>query len=92
MSRRYGEEVAMRAEAPDKAPSKFIWRGRIYTVLGVLGHWRETLAVTAGGSLRETAHEYYRLEVEAGTAGHRGVYDVRYDALKQTWILVRVWD
>lgn len=31
-------------EVPDEVPAAFIWRGRLYVVREVLGHWRERRA------------------------------------------------
>ena len=42
MVRRVGESVEVRvAGEPDDAPMSFLWRGRLYVVREVLGHWRE---------------------------------------------------
>lgn len=42
MARRVGESVEVRvAGDPDDAPMSFLWRGRLYVVRAVLGHWRE---------------------------------------------------
>lgn len=45
MTRRYGDSIDVRA-APDDAgaPEVFLWRGRLYVVQAVLGHWRERRA------------------------------------------------
>lgn len=37
MSRVYGEPVDVRVR--DGRPARFVWRGRLYTVLRVLEHW-----------------------------------------------------
>jgi hypothetical protein len=39
MARRVGEPVVVRQE--ESAPTAFLWRGRLYVVREVLGHWRE---------------------------------------------------
>jgi hypothetical protein len=39
MTRRYADPVDVRRE--DDAPSAFVWRGRLYSVRAVLGHWME---------------------------------------------------
>ncbi len=42
MARRVGESIEVRvAGDPDDAPMSFLWRGRLYVVRAVLGHWRE---------------------------------------------------
>lgn len=55
MSRRYADEVDVRAggasDAPH-APTAFVWRGRLYVVRAVLGHWRERRAWWAGSAAR----------------------------------------
>ena len=55
MVRRYEEPIEVRAGGsdinrdgvdcvPDPAPSAFLWRGRLYVVRDVIGHWRERKA------------------------------------------------
>ena len=60
MVRRYEEPIEVRAGAggagegvvdragdincPDPTPSAFLWRGRLYIVRDVIGHWRERRA------------------------------------------------
>lgn len=49
MARRYEDPVHVRLDAPDgtpgtEPPSSFLWRGRLYVVRAVLGHWRERRA------------------------------------------------
>ncbi len=55
MVRRYEEPIEVRAGAaavargdiacaPDPTPSAFLWRGRLYVVRAVIGHWRERRA------------------------------------------------
>jgi len=42
MTRRVGESIEVRvAGEPDDVPMSFLWRGRLYVVRAVLGHWRE---------------------------------------------------
>jgi hypothetical protein len=49
MVRRYAEPVLVRPEGSDgtagpEPPASFLWRGRLYVVRSVLGHWRERRA------------------------------------------------
>lgn len=48
MVRTYAEPVEVRpageGDAPGAAPASFLWRGRLYVVRDVLGHWRERRA------------------------------------------------
>lgn len=41
MARRVGEPIEVRVvgDDQDKAPTSFLWRGRLYVVREVLGHW-----------------------------------------------------
>jgi hypothetical protein len=43
MVRRYDEVIEVR-ETSTSGPAVFLWRGRIYAVRSVLGHWRERRA------------------------------------------------
>jgi hypothetical protein len=43
MVRRYDEVIEVR-ETSTSGPGHFLWRGRIYAVRSVLGHWRERRA------------------------------------------------
>jgi hypothetical protein len=50
MTRRYDEPVDVRRG--DEAPTEFLWRGRLYVVREVLGHWVETGAWWLGAAAR----------------------------------------
>lgn len=42
MARRVGEPIEVRVVGDqDNAPMSFLWRGRLYVVREVLGHWRD---------------------------------------------------
>ncbi len=43
MVRRYDEVIEVR-ETSSSGPAAFLWRGRLYAVRAVLGHWRERRA------------------------------------------------
>ena len=43
MVRRYDEVIEVR-ETSTSGPALFLWRGRVYSVRSVLGHWRERRA------------------------------------------------
>jgi Family of unknown function (DUF6504) len=44
MVRRYEDPVEVRQSPDDDRPGSFLWRGRLYVVRDVLGHWRERQA------------------------------------------------
>jgi hypothetical protein len=43
MVRRYDEVIEVR-ETSSSGPALFLWRGRVYAVRSILGHWRERRA------------------------------------------------
>jgi len=53
MTRRYADPVEVQRAVRDGqvVPASFMWRGRLYVVRGVLGHWweRRSWWATAGG-------------------------------------------
>lgn len=74
------------------APTEFLWRGRSYTVLQVLGHWREDAGWWRrpdGVPVQLERTDLWRVEAQNGKPT-RGVYELvrRGDA----WRLDRVWD
>jgi hypothetical protein len=90
------DEVADRAAADDPrgagAPTSFRWRGSSYTVLQVLGHWREDAGWWRrpdGVPVQLERTDLWRVEAQNGRPT-RGVYELvrRGDA----WRLDRVWD
>jgi hypothetical protein len=44
MVRRYEDPVEVRPTPDGEEPGSFLWRGRLYVVRDVLGHWRERRA------------------------------------------------
>jgi hypothetical protein len=53
MSHRVGDDVSVRVgEGAEPAPETFLWRGRLYLVREVLGHWRERRAWWTGAAAR----------------------------------------
>jgi Family of unknown function (DUF6504) len=101
MVRRYEEPIEVRAGVgdidcvPDPAPSAFLWRGRLYVVRDVIGHWRERRAWWRGvlDSDEEVAahgldcpaqldcleQEVWRVEASPGRLAGTGVYDLGKD-------------
>lgn len=82
MTKRYGEPVEVRLEA--EAPTRFSWRGTVYGVRAVLGHWREDAGYWSGAGLEIPQRDLWRVE-----AGH-GVYELVCE--QGAWRLDRVWD
>jgi hypothetical protein len=88
MVRRYEESIEVRAgvDVPDPSPSAFLWRGRLYIVRDVIGHWRERRAwwrealdpdeEVAAHGLDCLEHEVWRVEASPGRLAGTGVYDL----------------
>jgi Family of unknown function (DUF6504) len=119
MVRRYEEPIEVRAgegvdltgdidRVPDSSPSAFLWRGRLYVVRDVIGHWRERRAwwrevldldedVAAPGldcpvHLNCLEQEVWRVEASPGRLAGTGVYDLGMDGPARGWRLLRVAD
>lgn len=101
MVRRYEEPIEVRSgvgvvdpardvdRVPDHSPSAFLWRGRLYVVRDVIGHWRERrawwrealdpdeeVALHGLGCLEQ---EVWRVEASPGRLADTGVYDLGMD-------------
>jgi len=107
MVRRYEEPIEVRAgvdvvdggvvdggdgDAHGPSPSAFLWRGRLYVVRDVIGHWRERRAwwrealdpdeeVSSRGlgclvQPDRLEHEVWRVEASPGRLAGTGVYDL----------------
>ena len=91
---------------PDPAPSAFLWRGRLYVVREVIGHWRErrawwreafdpdedTAENTAAQGLDCLEQQVWRVEASPGRLAGTGVYDLGMDGPVRGWRLLRVAD
>ena len=99
MSRVYGEPVNVRARE-DGRPTRFVWRGRLYTVRAILEHWvinREwwrapgSAGERSEGAVRgEWARpelEFWRVEASSGPGMTAGVYELRREAATDAWTL-----
>jgi hypothetical protein len=74
------------------APTAFRWRGRSYTVLQVLGHWREDAGWWRrpdGTPIQLERTDLWRVEAQNGVPS-RGVYELVRAG--EAWRLDRVWD
>ena len=93
--------------ASDPAPSAFLWRGRLYVVRDVIGHWRERRAwwrealdpdeEVAAHGLDCLEQEVWRVEASPGRLAGTGVYDLGMNDLGMDgpvrgWRLLRVAD
>ena len=87
---------------PGPPPSAFLWRGRLYVVREVIGHWRERRAWwrealdpdedTAAHGLDCLEQEVWRVEASPGRLAGTGVYDLGMDEPVRGWRLLRVAD
>ncbi len=87
---------------PASSPSAFLWRGRLYVVREVIGHWRERRAWwrealdpdedPAAHGLDCLEQEVWRVEASPGRLAGTGVYDLGMDGPERGWRLLRVAD
>jgi len=93
VSKVYGEPVDVWIR--DGRPARFVWRGRLYTVLGVLDHWvssREWWKQQAPGPGTPSEREFWRVDASPGGGAPSAAYELRRDAATGGWLLARVWD
>jgi len=93
VSRTYAEPVDVGVQ--DGRPTRFVWRGRLYTVLGVLDHWvisREWWKQQNPDLDTPAEREFWRIEAAPGVSARAGTYELRHDLATGQWILARVWD
>jgi hypothetical protein len=86
----------------DRSPSAFLWRGRLYIVREVIGHWRERRAwwrealdpdENAAAQVTDCLEqEVWRVEASPGRLAGTGVYDLGMDGSMRGWRLLRVAD
>lgn len=93
MSRVHGEPVHVWLE--DGRPARFVWRGRLYTVLAVVERWATGSELPAAEQ-RDPAplagREYWRVEASPGKNVPSAVYELRHDQDADRWLLSRSWD
>jgi hypothetical protein len=93
VSRVYGEPVHVWLRA-DK-PARFVWRGRLYTVLRVFEHWvvsREWWKQRGEQPGDPADQEFWRVEASPGRNLPAAAYELRRDDATGSWLLARVWD
>jgi len=93
VSRMYSEPIEVRDQ--DGRPLRFVWRGRLYTVRGVLEHWvvsREWWQRNNPDTDVPAEREFWRVEASPGKDVPPAVYELRRDVETGDWLLVRVWD
>jgi hypothetical protein len=99
--RRYSDPIEVRSgvglsgetdvlEGSSPAPQAFVWRGRLYVVRSVLGHWRERRAwwrealdpvpgQPAGIDIASREQQVWRVEASPGRVHGSGVFDLVHD-------------
>ena len=82
-------------------PTAFVWRGRLYVVRDVIGHWRErrawwrdALDPREGEPMGavDLEQDVWRVAASPGRMLGTGVYDLARDGRAPVWRLVRVAD
>jgi len=93
-------------DSGEQVPTAFLWRGRLYVVREVIGHWRErrawwreafdpdedTAENTAAQGLDCLEQQVWRVEASPGRLAGTGVYDLGMDGPVRGWRLLRVAD
>jgi hypothetical protein len=86
----YGEPVNVRVR-DDGRPTRFLWRGRLYTVSAILEHWvvnrewwRDPEAERGQPEL-----EFWRVEASSGPAMTAGIHELRREAATGIWTVRR---
>ncbi len=94
--RRYDEPIAVRSGevAGEPAPVEFLWRRKLWRVLGVETRWRET---ADWWSLKESDDllaeaEVYRVLASSGRSSLPGVYELAHPVAGDAWFLRAVVD
>ena len=93
MSKVYREPVNVWVR--DGRPARFVWRGRLYTVLGVLDHWlvsREWWRQQDAGTGAPSERECWRVDASPGGGAPHATCELRRDAATGGWLLARIWD
>lgn len=88
MTKRFREAVTVTTGGHD-APAAFRWRGAVYRVVAVIGHWREDAGYWSGGGIAVPQRHLWRVEACNGTPAS-GVYELVCE--DGAWRLDRVWD
>lgn len=107
MVRQYSDPVEVRpaqgyhgqqqVDSGGAAPGSFLWRGRLYVVRSVLGHWCERRSWWNAGAARAlhgedesgdrpalgAEREVWRVEAGAGRSFGVGVYDLCHDPVPE---------
>lgn len=92
MGRVYGEPVEVLTRE-DGRPVRFVWRGRLYVVHSVIGHWvvnREWWRDPPAPGTPEML--YWGVEAAAGQGMPPGAYELCHDVSADAWTLRRVVD
>lgn len=88
LTKRYREPIEVCVSECGSVPVAFQWRGRVYRVLMMLGHWREDAAYWAGDGIAIVQRDLWRVEALGATGA--GVYELACES--GAWSLDRMWD
>lgn len=93
MGRVYREPVEVRTR-DDGRPTRFVWRGRLYTVRSIVEYWvinREWWR-DQEVPLARPEMEFWRVEASTGPGRPAGTYELRRDVAAGGWSLHGVED
>lgn len=103
MTKRYDEVIDVTADpARPGAPIAFTWRGRRYEVDQAVAAWREAGAWWTAEPREDECHRVLARPTGATSDGNvdadgfmvqaGAVFDLRFDRLRDSWKLDRLWD
>lgn len=93
MGRVYGEPVEVQTRE-DGRPTRFVWRGRLYTVRSIIEYWmvnREWWREPDADPVQPEM-QFWRVEASTGQGMPSGTYELRLDVAVGAWTLRGVED
>lgn len=85
LARRIGEPVAVSWEATGRSPAAFAWRGHLYDVASLVQTW--AIEYAWWDARERVSRRCWRVLATGG-----GTYDLAFDRLTSTWILLGMQD
>jgi Domain of unknown function (DUF6504) len=88
MNKVHGEPVYVQAR-DDGRPTRFVWRGRLYTVRAIIEHWVINWEQwqQPGSEPGQPELEFWRVEAAPGPGMTADVYELRREAAINAWTL-----
>ena len=93
MNRAYGEPIDVQSR-DDGRPTRFVWRGRLYTVRAIVEHWviNKEWWQQPENEPRQPELVFWRVDASPGQGMAVGVFELRHDLSDGSWTLHRTAD